>query len=213
MKFLETAHLFSDKNYLYCYYPKGYLKAYNLHSNKCYLKKIESIPDCTATKKIRFTLYDLIIQSLYFSSFFIVIKLLLLFYHLIKTDFTVTIPLILVNFIVLLLNIYLHELSHYLAMLFSGIHNKGFFLKYHNFLLKFGVDTRPATILPNFRRFTIYAAGISANCICFIFFTHFIGVQYLPLSLVIFLYNYIPLAGESNDTLMILKLFRKENTL
>lgn len=108
--------------------------------------------------------------------------------------------------IYLLVNLVLHEIGHRCVLKSFGRMPGGVKFKFSFIFPTITVDTTDSYILPKFRRFMVYYAGVMVNIIiCFITFIFFKDYNYCIISVLWFIiFNLIPIPWVNTDGYYIL---------
>ena len=116
----------------------------------------------------------------------------------------------------LVLNIFLHELSHYLSLVYYKLPNGNWGIKKERLRLKFYVDTSSVYLLPTYKQIVVHSVGLLAN-IYFIFVSVVLGaVSNIPINAIVFpplaliVLNTVPLFNPNNDITSIIVLLKRE---
>ena len=125
----------------------------------------------------------------------------------------ISIDCILLSALFLLCNIFLHELSHYVALKIYGENCSLPKIKLENGILKVYTDTSASYLLPPYKRIVVYYAGLLTNIyFCYVLvFVVGISANMTIFTLLLVLINMVPSSVFTNDIMQIIKLCQEIN--
>ena len=203
---------------VYRRYSTPYLKALELNNRYCfiYLKKLDkyyykSEPfDVESIEKyevedVHISLLDLFMYCLLICS---PITMFILIQKLICSILNIDIIEVFFSFLFLIVNVIVHEFSHYFYLRLCKEDVKCPRIKIENGIIKFFVNTSSSYLLPPYKRFIVYFIGIIVNiymCFIFVFVIH-ISPNIIVFTMLLVVINIIPSTVSNNDMMQIIKL-------
>lgn len=187
----------------------------DLKNEKYYRKGVPfaelSIPFDTM-KYFRLTFLDIVV-------FFLLIFLPYLLYYVFDAmanydwiQAEISIMTLIGGILILIINIFLHEFSHWIVLKFYTKKKIDFGLRIESCSIKLFTDTSPSYMLPKYKRFIVYSIGIITNIYIMYMVARFTELSLYTLAFVFVftIMNIIPSKSANNDVMNIIRLIREE---
>lgn len=124
-------------------------------------------------------------------------------------SYTISWRLIVINIIFLIINMVSHEFAHWIVMICHNIIIDVPKIQYLGHGIKIYTETGAAVLFPWYRRLLVYGIGIFTNLLIMMILVLINLTPYVILTLVISLFNIIPIYGVVNDVAMIVDVIRE----
>lgn len=117
--------------------------------------------------------------------------------------YTISWHTIVLNIVFLIINILLHEFGHWIVMIIHNISIDVPKIQYLGHGIKIYTETGAAVLFPWYRRMLVYGIGIFINSLTMMILILTNLTPYVILTMVVSLFNIIPIYGVVNDVAMI----------
>ncbi len=176
----------------------------------CYIRKNISFHmlgiSYLVKKRIKMQLYDVMMYAMILGLPFVIYRIV---FVLLGKNWNLNLKNIFYSMVFLIINIFIHECSHYLSLLVYGCQAERPKLKIENGVLKIYTDTTASYLLPKYKRIVVYLCGILFNIyiIWFSLIVWMISPSITLFTIAFIMLNVIPSTSSNNDVVQLIKLF------